>query len=66
MYSIRWPFKACKPRYTEFVPEEIVDKFKLCKENQRVEEAGRRPALAKTVLLSITKAHRGTPGLADP
>jgi DNA-directed RNA polymerase subunit beta' len=45
---------------TEFLPEEIVDKFKFREENQRVEEAGGRPAAGKTVLLGITKASLST------
>ncbi|MGQ9634478.1 MAG: DNA-directed RNA polymerase subunit beta' [Bryobacteraceae bacterium] len=45
---------------TEFLPEEIVDKFKFREENQRVVEAGGRPAEGKTVLLGITKASLST------
>jgi DNA-directed RNA polymerase subunit beta' len=45
---------------TEFLPEEIVDKFRFRAENQRVEEAGGRPAAGKTVLLGITKASLST------
>jgi DNA-directed RNA polymerase subunit beta' len=45
---------------TEFLPEEIVDKFKFREENSRVEEAGGRPAAGKTVLLGITKASLST------
>jgi len=45
---------------TEFLPEEIVDKFKFREENARVEEAGGRPASGKTVLLGITKASLST------
>src|SRR5262249_37612949 len=41
---------------TEFLPEEVVDKFKFREENARVEEAGGRKATGKTVLLGITKA----------
>jgi DNA-directed RNA polymerase subunit beta' len=45
---------------TEFLPEEVVDKFKFREENTRVEEAGGRPAQGKTVLLGITKASLST------
>jgi len=45
---------------TEFLPEEVVDKFKFREENNRVLEAGGRPAAGKTVLLGITKASLST------
>ena len=45
---------------TEFLPEEVVDKFKFREENQRVIEAGGRPAQGKAVLLGITKASLST------
>ncbi|MBI3282391.1 MAG: DNA-directed RNA polymerase subunit beta' [Acidobacteria bacterium] len=45
---------------TEFLPEEVVDKFKFREENQRVVEAGGRPAQGKPVLLGITKASLST------
>jgi DNA-directed RNA polymerase subunit beta' len=45
---------------TEFLPEEIVDKFKFRSENQRVIEAGGRPALGQAQLLGITKASLST------
>ena len=45
---------------TEFLPEEVVDKFKFREENNRVQEAGGRPAAGKTVLLGITKASLST------
>jgi DNA-directed RNA polymerase subunit beta' len=45
---------------TEFLPEEVVDKFKFREENQRVIEAGSRPAQGKAVLLGITKASLST------
>jgi DNA-directed RNA polymerase subunit beta' len=38
----------------------VVDKFKFRAENQRVEEAGGRPASGKAVLLGITKASLST------
>ena len=41
---------------TEFLPEEVVDKFKFRAENQKTEDAGGRPAQGKAVLLGITKA----------
>jgi DNA-directed RNA polymerase subunit beta' len=45
---------------TEFLPEEVVDKFKFREENTRVIEAGGRPAQGKPVLLGITKASLST------
>ena len=45
---------------TEFLPEEVVDKFKFRAENQKVIEAGGRPAQGKAVLLGITKASLST------
>ncbi|MCX6635131.1 MAG: DNA-directed RNA polymerase subunit beta', partial [Acidobacteria bacterium] len=45
---------------TEFLPEEVVDKFKFKEENQRVVEAGGRAAQGKRVLLGITKASLST------
>src|SRR6202022_3426900 len=41
---------------TEFLPEEVVDKFKFREENARTVEQGGRPASGKPVLLGITKA----------
>ncbi|MBM3726331.1 MAG: DNA-directed RNA polymerase subunit beta' [Acidobacteria bacterium] len=45
---------------TEFLPEEVVDRFKFREENQRVVDAGGRPASGKPVLLGITKASLST------
>ena len=45
---------------TEFLPEEVVDRFKFREENARVEEAGGVPAQGKAVLLGITKASLST------
>ena len=45
---------------TEFLPEEVVDKFRFREENQRVIEAGGRPAQGRAVLLGITKASLST------
>src|SRR6202451_1947664 len=45
---------------TEFLPEEVVDKFKFRAENNRVIEAGQGAAGGKTVLLGITKASLST------
>jgi DNA-directed RNA polymerase subunit beta' len=45
---------------TEFLPEEVVDKFKFSEENNRVIEANGRPATGKPVLLGITKASLST------
>ncbi|GIU79368.1 MAG: DNA-directed RNA polymerase subunit beta' [Bryobacteraceae bacterium] len=45
---------------TDFLPEEVVDKFKFREENDRVREAGGRPAIGTPVLLGITKASLST------
>ncbi|MGH7552750.1 MAG: DNA-directed RNA polymerase subunit beta'', partial [Longimicrobiales bacterium] len=45
---------------TEFLPEEVVDKFKFQAENKRVIEAPGRPAQGKALLLGITKASLST------
>ncbi|MCU1257803.1 MAG: DNA-directed polymerase, beta subunit [Bryobacterales bacterium] len=45
---------------TEFLPEEVVDKFKFRAENQKTLDAGGRPAEGKAILLGITKASLST------
>jgi len=45
---------------TEFLPEEVVDKFRFREENERVIASGGRPAQGKAVLLGITKASLST------
>ncbi len=45
---------------SEFLPEEIVDKFKFRTENNKVLEAGGRPAQGKAMLMGITKASLST------
>ncbi|MBV6433118.1 MAG: DNA-directed RNA polymerase subunit beta' [Bryobacteraceae bacterium] len=45
---------------TEFLPEEVVDRFKFREENDRVHAAGGRPAQGNSVLLGITKASLST------
>lgn len=45
---------------TEFLFDEIVDKFSFREENERVEEDGGRPASGRPVLLGITKASLST------
>jgi DNA-directed RNA polymerase subunit beta' len=45
---------------TEFLPEEVVDKFKFREENDRVMAAGGRPAQGQAMLLGITKASLST------
>jgi DNA-directed RNA polymerase subunit beta' len=45
---------------TEFLPEEVVDKFRFREENNRVIDAGGRPASGKPILLGITKASLST------
>jgi DNA-directed RNA polymerase subunit beta' len=47
-------------RYCAFLPERVVDRFKFREGNQRVIEAGGRPAQGEPVLLSITKASLST------
>jgi DNA-directed RNA polymerase subunit beta' len=44
------------PGDSPFLPEEVVDKFKLKEENRRLEEEDKKPASAKPLLLGITKA----------
>src|SRR5271165_6214175 len=45
---------------TEFLPEEVVDKFRFREENQRVIESGGAAATGKPLLLGITKASLST------
>jgi DNA-directed RNA polymerase subunit beta' len=45
---------------TEFLPDEVVDKFKFREENNRVIEAEGQPATGKPILLGITKASLST------
>ena len=45
---------------TEFLPEEVVNRFKFRDENDRVSETGNRPAKGEPVLLGITKASLST------
>ena len=45
---------------SEFLPEEVVDKFKFREENDRVVASGGRAAQGKAVLLGITKASLST------
>jgi DNA-directed RNA polymerase subunit beta' len=45
---------------TEFLPEEVVDKFKFRIENLKTSDSGGRPAQGKAVLLGITKASLST------
>jgi DNA-directed RNA polymerase subunit beta' len=45
---------------TEFLPEEVVDRFKFRQENDRVLTAGQRSAFGQSVLLGITKASLST------
>jgi DNA-directed RNA polymerase subunit beta' len=45
---------------TEFLPDEVVDKFKFQEENAKVIADGGRPAQGKPVLLGITKASLST------
>ncbi len=45
---------------TEFLPEEVVDKFRFREENERTAAQNGRPASGKPVLLGITKASLST------
>ncbi|MBX9603761.1 MAG: DNA-directed RNA polymerase subunit beta' [Bryobacteraceae bacterium] len=45
---------------TEFLPEEVVDRFKFREENQRVIDSGGAPASGRPMLLGITKASLST------
>ncbi len=45
---------------TEFLVDEQVDRFRFMEENERVIEAGGRPATAQPLLLGITKASLST------
>src|SRR5258707_2672547 len=45
---------------TEFLPEEVVDKFRFREENARTVDQGGRPAFGKPVRLAITKASLST------
>src|SRR5213594_3574866 len=45
---------------TEFLPEEVVDKFKFRTENQKVIDSGGKPAEGQAILLGITKASLST------
>ena len=45
---------------TEFLPEEVVDKFRFREENEVVVAAGGKPATGSPVLLGITKASLST------
>jgi DNA-directed RNA polymerase subunit beta' len=45
---------------TEFLPEEVIDRFRFREENERVDLAGGKPAKGKPILLGITKASLST------
>jgi DNA-directed RNA polymerase subunit beta' len=45
---------------TEFLPEEVVDKFRFRLENQKVIDNGGKPAEGQSILLGITKASLST------
>jgi DNA-directed RNA polymerase subunit beta' len=45
---------------TDFLPEEVVDRFKFKEENERANDRGGRRAHAKPILLGITKASLST------
>ncbi|NLC57850.1 MAG: hypothetical protein GX774_13520, partial [Armatimonadetes bacterium] len=52
--------KILDPGDTDLLPGQMVDKFELQAENQRVEAAGGRPARAEYLLLGITEASLAT------
>jgi hypothetical protein len=41
---------------TSFMEDELVSKFKFIKENQKVIEKGKKPAIGRIILLGITKS----------
>jgi DNA-directed RNA polymerase subunit beta' len=45
---------------TDFLPEEVVDRFRFKEENDKVRDAGGRPSFGKPILLGITKASLST------
>ena len=52
--------KVLDPGDTDLLPGQVVDKFELQAENQRVERLGGRPARAEYLLLGITEASLAT------
>ncbi len=48
------------PGDTDFLPGEIVDKFTFEEENEKIKKEGKQPAIAKQVLMGITKAALAT------
>jgi DNA-directed RNA polymerase subunit beta' len=45
---------------TEFLIDEVVDRFRFMKENNRIEEGSKRPSTGRPLLLGITKASLST------
>jgi DNA-directed RNA polymerase subunit beta' len=45
-----------EPGETDFLPGDVVDKFKFRRTNQQAEAEGKKPAAAKPLLLGLTKA----------
>jgi DNA-directed RNA polymerase subunit beta' len=45
---------------TEFLIDEVVDKFRFMQENERMQSAGKAPATGRPLLLGITKASLST------
>ena len=56
---MRW-MRIEDPGDTEFLLEEQVDRFRFWEENARIEEKGGKPAVARPMLLGITKASLST------
>jgi len=52
--------KITDPGDTNFVIEQVVDKFDFIDENERVVNEGGKPAIAQTILMGITKAALNT------
>ena len=57
---MRWVKVEKEVGDTEFLIDEVVDKFRFLEENERVLAAGGRPAEGRPILLGITKASLST------
>ncbi len=56
---MRW-MKVEEVGETEFLVDEVVDKFRFLRENRKLEAEGKSPAAARPLLLGITKASLST------
>jgi DNA-directed RNA polymerase subunit beta' len=52
--------RIVNPGDTPFLPNAVVDKFRLREENTKVKKAGKKPATFKPLLLGVTKAAIGS------